>query len=157
MGNIDSKQQQQGHNQQQKKQSRKQLGRGLEGGKFLKESHRTDKDFTIENGRVYLKQKGATGFIAFYAPWCHFCTELAPSWNEYAEQMKGTSFNFLAVDCTDIATNVVASSLNIRGYPTIKYIHPKTGEVVAAEYKDGSNIMRNKEGIMKFLKEQNAF
>ncbi len=145
MGNIDSKQQ----NKQQKQQ-----GRGLDGGKFLKESHRTDEDFRIENGRVYLKEKGVTGFIAFYAPWCHFCTELAPSWNEYAEKMKGTSFHFLAVDCTDMATNVVASSLNIRGYPTIKYIEPGTGEIVAAEYKDGSNIMRNKDGIMKFLKEK---
>jgi thiol-disulfide isomerase/thioredoxin len=156
MGNIDSKEQKQQSRKQ--KQSRKQqLGRGLEGGKFLKESHRTDEDFEIENGRVYLKQKGVTGFIAFYAPWCHFCTELAPSWNEYADKMKGTSFNFLAVDCTDMATNVVSSSLNIRGYPTIKYIEPQTGEVVAAEYKDGSNIMRNKEGIMKFLKERNIF
>lgn len=145
MGNIDSKQ-----------QLHKQQGRGLDVGKFLKESHRTDKDFKIENGRVYLKEKGVTGFIAFYAPWCHFCTELAPSWKEYAEKMKGTSFHFLAVDCTDTATNVVASSLNIRGYPTIKYIEPKTGEVVAAEYKDGSNIVRNKEGITKFLKEKKA-
>jgi thiol-disulfide isomerase/thioredoxin len=149
MGNVES-------NQQQHKGQNKQQGRGLEGGKFLKEIHRTDKDFKIENGRVYIKEKGVTGFIAFYAPWCHFCTELAPSWNEYSEKMKGTSFNFLAVDCTDMATNVVSSSLNIRGYPTIKYIHPTTGEVVAAEYKDGSNIMRNKEGIMKFLKERNA-
>ena len=148
MGNIDSTQ------QKQKQLQKQQQGRGLDTGKFLKESHRTDKDFKIENGRVYLKQKGASGFIAFYAPWCHFCTELAPSWNEYAEKMKGTSFDFLAVDCTDMATNVVASSLNIRGYPTIKYIDPKTGEVVAAEYKDGSSLMRNKEGIMKFLKEK---
>jgi thiol-disulfide isomerase/thioredoxin len=151
MGNVESNQQ-----KKQQKQLHKQQGRGLEEGKFLKECHRTDKDFKIENGRVYIKEKGVTGFIAFYAPWCHFCTELAPSWNEYAEKMKGTSFHFLAVDCTDMATNVVSSSLNIRGYPTIKYINPKTGEVVAAEYKDGSNIMRNKEGITKFLKERNA-
>ncbi len=151
MGNVESNQT---HKQQ--KSRKQQLGRGLEGGKFLKESHRTDKDFTIENGRVYLKEKGVTGFIAFYAPWCHFCTELAPSWNEYAEMLKGSSFHFLAVDCTDMASNVVASSLNIRGYPTIKYINPKSGEVVAAEYKDGSNIMRNKEGITKFLKEQHV-
>jgi thiol-disulfide isomerase/thioredoxin len=153
MGNIESNQQQNKSN----RGVRRQQGRGLDSGKFLKEIHRTDNDFKIENGRVYLKQMSVTGFIAFYAPWCHFCTELAPSWNEYAEKMKGSSFHFLAVDCTDMHTNVVASSLNIRGYPTIKYIHPKTGEVVAAEYKDGTNLVRTKDGITKFLQEQKVF
>jgi thiol-disulfide isomerase/thioredoxin len=143
MGNIDSKE-------------KKQRGKGMESGKFTKENHRTDKDFRIENGRVYLKDQGVTGFVAFYAPWCHFCTELAPSWNEYAKKMKDTSFHFLAVDCTDTDTRVTSSALNIRGYPTIKYIQPKTGEIVAAEYKDGSTIRRTKEGIMSFLKEQNV-
>jgi thiol-disulfide isomerase/thioredoxin len=147
MGNIDSKE----HREQ-----KEQKGQGIDAGKFLKDSHRSDKDFRIENGRVYLKEEGVTGFVAFYAPWCHFCTELAPGWNEYAKQMKGSSFHFLAVDCTSTDTTVVASSLNIRGYPTIKYIHPKTGEIIAAEYKDGNNIQRTKEGIKKFLKEQGA-
>ena len=150
MGNIDSKE----HREQ--KSQKGQKGQGMDDSKFLKDNHRSDKDFRIENGRVYLKEKGVTGFVAFYAPWCHFCTELAPSWNEYAKQMKGSSFHFLAVDCTSPDTTVVASSLNIRGYPTIKYIHPKTGEIVAAEYKDGSNLQRTKEGIKKFLKEQGA-
>jgi len=147
MGNIDSKEH---------KTAYKQKGHGIDKNKskFLEENHRIDSDFKIENGRVYLKEKGVTGFVSFYAPWCHFCTELAPNWNEYAKQMKNTSFHFLAVDCTDKNTNVISSSLNIRGYPTIKYINPKTGEIVAAEYKDGNNIVRTKEGIMRFLNEK---
>jgi thiol-disulfide isomerase/thioredoxin len=140
MGNVDSK-------------GSKQKGSG-DNGKFLKDIHLSDNDFQIRNGRVYLKNKGTTGFIAFYAPWCHFCTDLAPTWNKYAKQMKESSFNFLAVDCTSGNCNVVSSALNIRGYPTIKYIKPKTGEVVAAEYKDGNNIQRTPEGFKKFLKEQ---
>jgi thiol-disulfide isomerase/thioredoxin len=147
MGNVDSR------DSRDNKQKKGQKGSG-DKGKFLKDIHLTDTDFEIKNGRVYLKTKGDTGFVAFYAPWCHFCTDLAPNWNKYAKQMKESSFHFLAVDCTSGNSNVVSSALNIRGYPTIKYIKPKTGEIIAAEYKDGSNIQRTPEGFKQFLKEQ---
>jgi len=131
--------------------TKKQNGSGSS--KFVEDIHKTDTDFQLRNGRVYLKG-GSGGFVAFYAPWCHFCTELAPSWNEYSQKLNSTSFKFLAVDCTQTECNKTVSALNIRGYPTIKYIEPSTGEIVAAEYRDGSPIQRSKEGIAKFLKEK---
>ena len=129
---------------------------GGDGDKFLKDIHKNDSDFQIKNGRVYINRDSnkLSGFVAFYAPWCHYCTELAPSWNKYSIDMKSTSFNFFVVDCTDKNCSNVVSALNIRGYPTIKYIDPKTGEIVAAEYKDGTSLERSKQGIARFLKEK---
>jgi thiol-disulfide isomerase/thioredoxin len=123
-------------------------------GKFLKEIHKTDDDFKIEKGRVYLRDKNTSGFIAFYAPWCHFCVDLAPSWNEYAESMNDSSFKFLAVDCTQDNSSSVVERLDIKGYPTIKYIHPKTQEIVTPTYNDGTSLNRSKEGIHRFLVEK---
>lgn len=122
--------------------------------KFLKEIHRTDKDFELRNARVYLKEKNTTGFIAFYAPWCHFCVELAPSWNEYSKEMGNSSFKFLAVDCTSDECTSIVDNLNINSFPTIKYIDPETQEIVSADYLDGSSLVRSPEGILKFLRER---
>jgi thiol-disulfide isomerase/thioredoxin len=130
---------------------------GGDAGKFLDKMHKTDNDFQIKDGRVYIKRNNKlTGFVAFYAPWCHYCKILAPSWNQYSTDMKKSSFNFFTVDCTDKNCSNIVSALNIRGYPTIKYIEPKTGEIVAAEYKDGTLLERSKEGIARFLKEKSV-
>ncbi len=123
--------------------------------KFLNEIHLTDDDFEIRDGRVYLKNKDKYGLIAFYAPWCHFCTELAPYWNQYANQMNDTSFNFFAVDCTDSKCQKVANALGISGYPTIKFVDPNTKEVVTTDKQDGGKLDRSKEGIRRFLEQKN--
>jgi thiol-disulfide isomerase/thioredoxin len=121
---------------------------------YLEEIHKTDVDFEEKNGKMYVKGEKGSGFIAFYAPWCHFCTELAPAWNKYAKSMEGTSFHFLAVNCTDPKTVNVVQKLEINGYPTIKFIDPKTKQVVPAQYENGDSIQRTPEGFNKFLKEK---
>jgi len=141
--------------QKQEKQQKKQLKRGGADDKFEQKIHRTDKDFEIENNTVRLKDNHGA-FIAFYAPWCGYCHQLAPSWNEYAKLMEGSSFHFLAVDCTDKDCQKVASALDIQGYPTIMFVDPKTQQVIPAVHKDGTPMDRSKEGINHFLKEKNV-
>ena len=85
----------------------------LADGKFLKDIQLNDDHFELKNGRVYLKDKETSGLIAFYAPWCHFCVELAPAWNKYAKEMNTTSFKFLAVDCTSDKCQNIVDTLNI--------------------------------------------
>ncbi len=130
------------------------LSNQLADGKFLKDIQLNDDHFELRNGRVYLKDNNTSGLLAFYAPWCHFCVDLAPSWNQYAKQMNQSSFKFLAIDCTNDKCQKVVDMLNISGFPTIKYIDPKTHEVVSTDNKDGSKLNRSKEGIMAFLKQK---
>jgi thiol-disulfide isomerase/thioredoxin len=125
--------------------------------KFKPRMHRTDKDFVIQkDGRVFLKDhRGRSGFIAFYAPWCGYCKDTAPSWNHWADQLEGSSFMFLAVDCTDEArTGQVAGALQIHSYPTVKFIDPLTQEILSTDNTDGSKLARTPEGLGGFLKKQ---
>lgn len=123
-------------------------------GKFLKDIQVNDEHFELENGRVYFKDKKTNGLIAFYAPWCHFCVELAPAWNQYAKDINLSSFKFLAVDCTSNKSKNIVDLLNITGFPTIKYIDPETHEIVTTDNIDGSKMDRSRKGITKFLRQK---
>ena len=126
----------------------------LADGKFLKDIQLNDEHFELRDGRVYLKDEQTSGLIAFYAPWCHFCVELAPEWNKYAKEMNTKSFKFLAVDCTSNKCQKIVDMLNINGFPTIKYIDPKTHEIVSTDNRDGSKLNRSRDGIMEFLRKK---
>jgi thiol-disulfide isomerase/thioredoxin len=132
----------------------------LDKDEFLPEIHLTgNQNFRIENnGKVFLipteennnGTKMTRGIVVFYAPWCHYCKEFAPMCNQYAKDFKGCSFNFKAVDCTDTENNgTLTTALNIRSYPTLKYIDPATQEVRPL------NIRRTKEDFGQFLRQQN--
>ncbi len=55
-------------------------------------------------------------FIKFYAPWCHHCLALAPTWANLARQLKG-KLNIGEVNCE--AEQKLCKIQRIRGYPTI--------------------------------------
>jgi thiol-disulfide isomerase/thioredoxin len=160
MGNSSSSEKiEENKNKQQKQQKGRKQKKQQNGGtsEYLDNIHKTDSDFSIENGSVKLKNEDGTrkgAFVAFYAPWCGYCKILAPSWNEYAKQMNTSSLQFLAVDCTDNNCNKVSSALNIEGYPTVKFVE-SSGEVVTPVYQNGDSFDRSPEGIRRFLKEKN--
>jgi len=127
---------------------------------FAPEIHLTGKkNFRIQkNGQVFFipteennnGKKMTQGIVVFYAPWCHYCKEFAPVCNQYAKELKGCSFNFKAVDCTDAASNEqLTKALDIRSYPTLKFIDPQTQQVLPL------NIRRTKQDIGNFLRQQN--
>jgi len=61
--------------------------------------------------------------IEYFAPWCHFCQAMAPTWMELAKAMKDKVF-VGAVDCT--VQRGICDRYGIRGFPTIK-VHPGNG------------------------------
>eukprot|EP01130_Rhizamoeba_saxonica_P016439 TRINITY_DN75_c0_g1_i2.p1 TRINITY_DN75_c0_g1~~TRINITY_DN75_c0_g1_i2.p1 ORF type:complete len:192 (+),score=42.80 TRINITY_DN75_c0_g1_i2:25-600(+) len=72
----------------------------------------TDSDFfdKVEEGEWLLE---------FYAPWCGHCKRLAPTYEEVADTLQGTT-NVAKIDCT--VQNVLANKFGIRGFPTIKFL-----------------------------------
>ena len=57
-------------------------------------------------------------FIKFYAPWCHHCQALAPSWSEMAKELKST-LNIGEVNC-DVEVRL-CKDVRVKGYPTIHF------------------------------------
>ncbi|KAG9385584.1 Thioredoxin domain-containing protein [Pyrenophora tritici-repentis] len=57
-------------------------------------------------------------FVKFYAPWCHHCQALAPTWANLARQMKG-KLNIGEVNC-DVEKKLCKDA-KVRGYPTMLF------------------------------------
>lgn len=57
-------------------------------------------------------------FIKFYAPWCHHCQDLAPSWAQMAKEMQG-KLNVGEVNCDSEVR--LCRDVRVEGYPTIHF------------------------------------
>ncbi|KXZ52890.1 hypothetical protein GPECTOR_8g270 [Gonium pectorale] len=68
--------------------------------------------------------------VAFYAPWCGHCKQLAPKWAAAAGSLKGV-VRVGAVNCDE--HKAVCSEQGVSGYPTIKAFVP--GSAAAKDYK----------------------
>lgn len=58
-------------------------------------------------------------FIKFYAPWCHHCQAIAPTWEQLAKSMRGR-LNVAEVNC-DKEALLCKKDLRIRAFPTIMF------------------------------------
>lgn len=67
-------------------------------------------------------------FIKFYAPWCHHCQSLAPTWLQLAKNMRG-KLNIGEVNCEQ--EKRLCKDVKVKGFPTILFF--KGGERV--EYR----------------------
>lgn len=64
-------------------------------------------------------------FIKFYAPWCHHCMKVKPTWDELAKAVQG-KLNIGEVNC-DVESRL-CKDVGVRGYPTFMFF--KSGERV---------------------------
>uniref|UniRef100_A0A3Q3W8H3 Protein disulfide-isomerase n=1 Tax=Mola mola TaxID=94237 RepID=A0A3Q3W8H3_MOLML len=81
-------------------------------------------------------------FVEFYAPWCGHCKELAPIWEQLGE--KYADKDDIIIAKMDATVNEV-ESINIQGFPTLKYFPADGKEVVDYTGK------RDLETLSKFL------
>ena len=57
-------------------------------------------------------------FVKFYAPWCHHCQALAPTWLQMSKELQG-KLNVGEVNCEYEVR--LCKDVRIKGYPTIYY------------------------------------
>ncbi|KAI4178056.1 MAG: hypothetical protein LQ348_005703 [Seirophora lacunosa] len=67
-------------------------------------------------------------FVKFYAPWCHHCQALAPSWHQMGKELQG-KLNIGEVNC-DVEVRL-CKDVRVKGYPTIHFF--RGGERVEYE------------------------
>jgi protein disulfide-isomerase A6 len=57
--------------------------------------------------------------VAFFAPWCGHCRNLAPAYKKAAENLKGL-VSLAAIDCDDEKNKRICAEYGVQGFPTIK-------------------------------------
>jgi len=57
-------------------------------------------------------------FIKFYAPWCHHCQALAPSWLQMSKELQG-KLNIGEVNCD--AESRLCKDVHVKAYPTMHF------------------------------------
>ncbi|KAI1503606.1 thioredoxin-like protein [Biscogniauxia marginata] len=88
-------------------------------------------------------------FVAFTAPWCGHCKNLAPTWEKLAEDfINEPSIVIAKVDAEADNSKATANAQGVSSYPTIKFF-PK-GSTEGEAYNGG----RSEENLISFLNEK---
>eukprot|EP01088_Endostelium_zonatum_P013939 TRINITY_DN288_c0_g1_i1.p1 TRINITY_DN288_c0_g1~~TRINITY_DN288_c0_g1_i1.p1 ORF type:complete len:218 (+),score=70.14 TRINITY_DN288_c0_g1_i1:66-719(+) len=95
----------------------------------------TDETFDELTGAVGGKSN-LTWFVEFYAPWCGFCTDFAPTWIELANKLRGSTIQIAKIDGTENRHSM--KRFGVAGFPTLLYFkggeyyrHTSSGRSVA--------------------------
>lgn len=111
---------------------------------FDKSLKLNEDDFIIaKNKKMVKNNNNIPGLIFFYVPWCSYCAKLKQDWIELENRFKNL-FNFFVFNCEEKKNAIICDKLNIKFYPTIRYISKK-GNI--KEYKG----IPNKEDLLYFV------
>ncbi|XP_076455158.1 sulfhydryl oxidase 1-like [Babylonia areolata] len=80
----------------------------------------------IENFRERVSGKSMVWVIEFYNSWCGHCVKYAPTWKNFASDLKGWRrvVSVGAIDCSDERNLEVCREYEIESYPCIKMFPP---------------------------------
>jgi len=78
-----------------------------------------DNDVVVLSETDHKLTKTGFWFVEYYAPWCGFCKQLAPTWAEFAALAKEDNlpFKVAKIDCTQASSTCL--TVGAHGYPTI--------------------------------------
>jgi thioredoxin-like negative regulator of GroEL len=89
-----------------------------------------DRDFRINNGKVFVKQsvfKGNAGLVKFYANWCPHCNDMIEGLSFLAENLNKYDISIGAVDSD--TQHKVANTLGVEALPTL-FLVKKNGRLM---------------------------
>ena len=96
--------------------------------------------FVLSGGSLKLKNKtGEPGMLLIHANWCGHCQTFKPVYAKLDSTLnsKGTTFPLFMIE-DQVITKKLAAALNVRGYPTIKFVD-QSGNILD-DYKGGRDV-----------------
>ncbi|GIQ86051.1 hypothetical protein KIPB_007826 [Kipferlia bialata] len=76
-----------------------------------------------------LESSPTPALVRFYMPWSGHCKHLAPTWKDLADALDGDTLTVAQINCWDWERETsVCEDMELRGYPTIMYLHNGTTE-----------------------------
>jgi len=85
----------------------------------------------LEPSTFWVKVSSEPTFIKYYAPWCHHCRNLAPTWTELAAALTGI-VNVAEVDCD--AHGTFCRKQEVEGFPVLKLWVPLSAAVFVGSW-----------------------
>ncbi|KAL4401805.1 protein-disulfide reductase [Malassezia pachydermatis] len=89
-------------------------------------------ELTSANFDKEILQVDKPALVAFTAPWCGYCQNLAPQYARVAGELDGV-VKIAYVDCEDKASASLCGKYDVKGFPTIK-LFPATKKRVPRDY-----------------------
>lgn len=80
---------------------------------------------TATNFKQSITNSNRAWLVEFYNSWCGFCQRFAPSWKDFAGDVKGWSDLVVvaALDCSSETNNGLCRDYEIMSYPNLRYFH----------------------------------
>ena len=91
------------------------------------------------NFHEIISDKEHAWVVEFYASWCGYCRNFAPTFRRFAGEMAQWRdvIQVAVIDCgDDVNAETICMKANLTGYPTIKYYLPFTNSLAG---EDGYN------------------
>ncbi|KAG9313159.1 thioredoxin-like protein [Chiua virens] len=82
-----------------------------------------------------------TSVVAFVAPWCGHCKQMAPEYSKAAGNLSPL-IPFYAVDCDAESNRQLCASQEVQGFPTVK-VFPRGGQLPPQKYEMGERTSNN--------------
>ncbi|XP_030765654.1 sulfhydryl oxidase 2-like [Sitophilus oryzae] len=78
---------------------------------------------TVDNFKDAIINSNKAWVVEFYNSWCGFCQKFAPSWKEFATDVRGWKdlVVIAAMDCSNEQNHPVCRDYEIMAYPTLRY------------------------------------
>ncbi|RZC41187.1 Thioredoxin domain containing protein [Asbolus verrucosus] len=89
----------------------------------------------LNNFEDVVTNNGKDTLVEFFAPWCPYCKELAPVYEELGEKLRDEDVAIVKMD----GTGEVPSNYAVRQYPTLYWV-PKDSKSSPVRYEGGREL-----------------